>query len=93
LTRYRCFIRPKVHFAPEFSFKKYMILKVSATLTTCPLGAIHYIDRQIMLILPFMKIMSCFYPSKKQIENNKSLLVYLKCNYYYIRFVQHKHCI
>jgi len=20
LTRYRCFIRPKVHFAPEFSF-------------------------------------------------------------------------
>jgi len=21
LTRYQCFIRPKVHFAPEFSFK------------------------------------------------------------------------
>jgi len=22
LTRYRCFIRPKVHFSPEFSFNK-----------------------------------------------------------------------
>jgi len=29
LTRYQCFIRPKVHFAPEFSFKCYhFFLKV-----------------------------------------------------------------
>jgi len=26
LTRYQCFIRPKVHFAPEFSFKCACVL-------------------------------------------------------------------
>jgi len=28
LTRYRCFIRPKVHFAPEFSFNYKQIICV-----------------------------------------------------------------
>jgi len=31
LTRYRCFIRPKVHFAPEFSFKGIIHPKMKTT--------------------------------------------------------------
>jgi len=33
LTRYRCFIRPKIHCSPEFSFN--FILKVSTTQSCC----------------------------------------------------------
>jgi len=34
LTRYRCFIRPKVHCSPEFSFKYIILLYSVQHLTT-----------------------------------------------------------
>jgi len=40
LTRYRCFIRPKVHFAPKFSFNitsisHYILLCHTHTYSVC----------------------------------------------------------